>query len=82
MDSIIVGVMSFLGGALTLLTPVIKLTSTITKLNLAVEGLTGSLKTTTKKNDKDHEVFYDRIGDLESDMTEVQTKVKLYHDKK
>lgn len=82
MDSFILWIISFLGGVLTLLTPVLKLNATITKLTTIVDALENAYKTSNNKNDKDHTKFYNRIETLENDMVEVKTKIKLYHDNK
>lgn len=79
MDSYIFWGLSLLGAAIVVITPIIKLNTAISKLIVSLSVLSEELAAMRTKNSEDHGKFFKRIEHLENDVTELKTKVQIYH---
>lgn len=74
----VVGVLAALAGfAATLVAPVIKLNTTLTRLTVLVEELSDKLSALERSNSAVHTAFADRIGRMRTDVGAHETRITV-----
>lgn len=74
----IVGVIVVLVGlGISIITPIVKLNSTITRLTTIVERLGGDVADLTARNSKTHDRIFDRLDDHDGRLNAHETRISV-----
>ena len=78
---IVLGIIALVGFVGTIATYASKQSSILSKLETTLQALNETLEELKENNRASHKDIYNKIGDHDKRIGEIETKVKIYHGK-
>lgn len=72
---IFLGIVAIVGFLITICGPIIKLTNSITRLNMLMDSLQTTLNNTISQNQQYHDKTDNEIKDIQKDITKIEKRV-------
>lgn len=74
---VVLVITALVGLGVAIVTPLIKLNTSITKLSTLLDGLAGDMRKLTEKNAKSHERIWDRLDEQEENVNDHETRITV-----
>lgn len=78
---VVLVITALVGLGVAIVTPLIKLNTSITKLSTLLDGLTGDMRELTDKNTKSHQRIWDKLDEHEESVNDHEIRITVLEKK-